>query len=394
MTTPDAAVLCAVLGDKRIGINGVALLSPLTGIGQYTFHLVREMQQLLPQHPWLFYATGWQQALRNAPLPGVETWKRMFKHLVPKSYAVSRLLQQRNFSKGIRRNRIQLYHEPNFVAFRYQGPTVVTVHDLSWIRYPETHPAERVRIMNKLMPAVMQRADHILVDSAFVRQEVISHYGVSAERVTPVLLGVLPDLGPVDEAGCASVTAKYGLRYGRYILAVGTLEPRKNLSTVIAAYQQLPEAVRRHHPLVVAGINGWRMEAFSDNLQRMIRQGGVILTGYVAQADLPLLYAGARMLVYPSLYEGFGLPPLEAMACGVPVIVSNRASLPEVVGDAGILVDPADDLGISRHMQSLIEDDALHRRLSLAGSERAASFTWRKCALETLAIYGKVLSGA
>ena len=380
------------IGDTRLGINGVALLSPLTGIGQYTFHLVRELQQLLQHMPWLFYATGWQQEVRTTALPGVDTWKSIFKSVIPNAYSVSRFLQQHNFSKGIRRHGIQLYHEPNFMAFKYNGPTVVTVHDLSWIRYPEMHPVERVRIMNKIMPAVMKRADHILVDSEFVRQEVISHYGVSAERVTSVLLGVQPDFKPSDAAACATVLEPHGLCHGEYILAVGTLEPRKNLSTVFDAYAQLPDAMRRRYPLVVAGGSGWRMESFSDRLQHMVAQGELILTGYVPQDHLPRLYAGARMLVYPSLYEGFGLPPLEAMACGVPVIASNRTSLPEVVGDAGILVEPMDDAGIAQHMRQLIDDDEHYLRISMAGRQRAQRFTWHKCALETLGVYQKVLT--
>lgn len=134
------------------------------------------------------------------------------------------------------------------------------------------------------------------------------------------------------------------------------------------------------------------MERFSDGLRHMINCGEIRLPGYVDQVELPALYAGARLFVYPSLYEGFGLPPLEAMACGVPVIASRRASLPEVVGNAGILVEPLDDMDIASHMRALIEDDVLHAGLSQAGLERARTFTWRKFALETVAVYKKVLA--
>jgi alpha-1,3-rhamnosyl/mannosyltransferase len=245
--------------------------------------------------------------------------------------------------------------------------------------------------MNRMMPQVVKRADHILADSEFVRQEIIEYYGVTPERVTTVLLGVSSDFYPVREDACKVVLARHELRYGDYLLAVGTLEPRKNLSTVIAAFAQLPETTRRRFPLIIVGMKGWGMEEFSAATRQMFDRGEVRMLGYVPQADLPTLYAGARLFVYPSIYEGFGLPPLEAMACGTPVIVSNRASLPEVVGNAGILVDPMDDAIIAQQMSAVLENDGLYQKLSEAGVKQAKSFTWRNCATGTMAVYQKVL---
>ncbi|WP_151635788.1 glycosyltransferase family 4 protein [Noviherbaspirillum aerium] len=378
------------LKGVRVGINAVPLLGPLTGVGQYTYRLISEMQHLLDPQPWLFYGTDWGQDLRTAAPPAARRINDAIKRFVPNPLVLTRMLKQLRFSSGAREHGITLYHEPAYLALRYRGPTVVTVHDISWIRYPETHPAERVREMNRVMPSVLRRADHIVVDSEFVRQEVIDHYGLAAERVSTILLGVAPEFRPMNASG--AVLSQYGLRYGQYILAVGTLEPRKNLLSVIAAFSRLPDGVRWQMPLVIVGMDGWGMEKFSTGLQQMIARGEVVLTGYVAQAELPALYSGARMFVYPSIYEGFGLPPLEAMACGTPVIASNRASLPEVVGDAGLLVEPLDDDAIRRHMQELLENDELHARLAQAGRERAASFTWRRFALQTLDVYRKVLT--
>ncbi len=383
----------SALGSVQLGVNATSLLSPLTGIGQYTFHLVRELQQSLHCSPQLFYGTGWQQDIRDTPVRGMGLAKKIVKRIVPHPYMVSRFLQQRRFSAGIDQHGIQLYHEPNFMAYRFNGPSVVTVHDLSWVRYPETHPPERVRIMNQLMPKTVRQASHILVDSEFVRREVMDYYGVSPDRVTTTLLGVTSDFKPLSAIECDPVLKTYGLRYGEYILAVGTLEPRKNLSTVIAAFSQLPDAVRRQYPLVIVGMNGWGMDRFPASLRQMISRGEAYLTGYVPRQDLPVLYAAARLFVYPSLYEGFGLPPLEAMACGTPVVTSNRASLPEVVGDAGILTEPLDDKEIARNMLVLLEDDVVRGRLSDVGRQRASAFTWRKCALETVAVYQKALAG-
>ncbi|MFI4940067.1 MAG: glycosyltransferase family 4 protein [Burkholderiales bacterium] len=375
--------------EMQVGINGVAMLSPLTGIGQYTFNLVRELQAM-HLNPWLFYGTDWQQGIRAMALPGMNVVKNVFKSLIPHPYAVQRFLMQRLFSRGARQHRIQLYHEPNFMSYRFHGPSVVTVHDLSWIRYPETHPVERVREMNRLMPVTMQTAAHILTDSDFVRREVIEYYGLSEDRVTTAQLGVAAEFKPLNASQCASVMDAYRLQFGEYILVVATLEPRKNLGSVIAAFMQLPPAIRRRYPLVIAGMRGWGESLVSESVRQMISRGEARLTGFVPQSELPALYSGARLFVYPSLYEGFGLPPLEAMACGIPVIVSNRASLPEVVGNAGVLTEPLDDAGIAQHMRMLIEDDTLHRSLSEAGRQRAELFTWRRCAAETMAVYKKV----
>lgn len=376
----------------RVGINAVPILSPLTGVGQYTYRLIAELQQILPHKPWLFYGTSWDREIRTAAAPGARELNNAIKRLMPHPHLVTRFLKQTRFSAGARRHKVNLYHEPAYLAYRFRGPTIVTVHDLSWVRHPETHPAQRLREMNRFMPKVVENATHIVVDSEFVRREVMTHYGVSSDRVTTALLGVGQEFRPMDSSGCGPVLEHFGLQHGRYLLAVGTLEPRKNLSTVIAAFEQLPQGIRQRYPLVIVGMKGWGMDRFSDGLRNMINRGEVRMPGFVAQEDLPALYSGARLFVYPSLYEGFGLPPLEAMACGVPVIASRRASLPEVVGDAGILVEPMDDAAIASHMRVLIEDEATHAGLREAGLNRAKSFTWRRFALETLAVYKKVLT--
>jgi len=381
------------LHGVQLGINAISLMSPLTGIGQYTYQLVSQFQAM-GMAPWLFYGTGWSDRTRTAALPGIGAAKDMFKKLVPRPYVAMRWLLSRRFAAGVRRHGVQLYHDPNFMAYRFDGPTVVTVHDLSWVRYPETHPAERVREMNRLMPHTVERVSQIIVDSEFVRGEVIAHFGIAPERVTTTLLGVSPAFRPMGEEACRPVLASRGLQYGRYILAVGTLEPRKNLGTAIAAFRQLPDAIRARHPLVIVGMQGWGEGIDARGLDELIRRGEAILAGYVPQADLPALVAGARMLVYPSLYEGFGLPPLEAMASGVPVIASNRASLPEVVGDAGFQLEALDDRAIAAAMRQLVEDEATHRRLGEAGLRRAAGFSWEQCALDTLAVYRKALRQA
>lgn len=376
----------------RVGINAVPILSPLTGVGQYTYRLITQLQQLLPQKPWLFYGTVWDQEIRTVASPGARELNNAIKRMLPHPHLVTRFLKQTRFSSGVHQHKINLYHEPAYLAYRFAGPSVVTVHDLSWIRHPETHPAARLREMNRFMPKVIKHATHIMVDSDFVRNEVMSYYGVPGDRVTTVLLGVAPEFQPLDANECSPLLAQFGLQPGQYLLTVGTLEPRKNLSSVIAAFSQLPDGIRQRFPLVIAGMNGWGMERFSSSLRHMISNGEVRLLGYVAQSELPAVYSGARLFVYPSLYEGFGLPPLEAMACGVPVIASRRASLPEVIGDAGLLVEPLDVDTIAQQMHALIEDVELHALLSQSGHKRAQGFTWSKFAYETMAVYRKIVA--
>jgi len=185
--------------------------------------------------------------------------------------------------------------------------------------------------------------------------------------------------------------ARFGLVPGEYVLSVGTLEPRKNLPALFAAHAGLPEALRQRFPLVVAGMRGWHQaEALNASSAAMAR-GELRLLGYVPDAAVPDLYAGAAAFAYPSRYEGFGLPPLEAMASGVPVITSNRTSLPEVVGSAGLMVDPDDVDGLREGLRRLLEDRVFAATLGEAGRLRSRSFSWERCARETQAVYAKVL---
>jgi alpha-1,3-rhamnosyl/mannosyltransferase len=249
-------------------------------------------------------------------------------------------------------------------------------------------------MMNDLMPEVIARASHIVADSEFTRGEVIGHYGARPARVSAVPLGVADHFRPVPHERCAAILAKRGLEPGRYLLALGTIEPRKNLATTIAAYAGMPPALRARFPLVVSGMEGWGGALLSPAMREPIARGEVRLTGYVPQDELPALYSGARAFVYPSLYEGFGLPPLEAMACGAPVIVSSSSSLPEVVGDAGLLVEALDAAALGHAMQSLVDDGALRERLAAQGIARAARFTWRACAERTMQAYRSALDAS
>jgi len=320
--------------------------------------------------------------------------KSLVKRLLPDPYGLTRAIQQIRFTQGVGDFKPELYHEPSFLPFRYAGPTVVTVHDLSPIRYPDTHPKGRIKELEKRLPAAIASAAAVIVDSDFVRREVIGHFGVNPDRVTAIHLGVSGEFRPRAAPDVAPVLEKHGLRHRGYVLAVGTLEPRKNLRHAIDAHATLPERARRNYPLVIAGMKGWLAGELEARIRAAEERGEVRWLGYVPPPDLPLLYAGAQLFVYPSLYEGFGLPVLEAMASGVPVITSNQASLPEVAGDAGIMVDPRDGGALREAMLRLIEDEKEVRRRVELGHAQAARFTWRTCAENTLAVYREALQAA
>jgi alpha-1,3-rhamnosyl/mannosyltransferase len=375
----------------RIAFNGSALLSPLTGVGQYAKSLAEGLTATGELDIEYFYAASWSNEIRTEPIRRIGAVKELIKWVVPQPYRVSRALQQWRFNMGLTRLRPRLYHEPNFLPFNFDGPTVITAHDLSWIRYPETHPGERVAVMNELFPKALARADHVLTDAAYVRQEIIDVFGIAPERITSVPLGARSIFHPRTSDDCRSVLGERNLEYRGYVLCVGTLEPRKNLELAIRAYVGLPASFRQRRPLVIVGMKGWLTSGLESLMQPLMASGEIRPLGFTSEATLAALYAGAFALVYPSLYEGFGLPPLEAMASGTPVIVSDRSTLPEVVGAAGVQIAAHDDLGLREALLRFNEDPAFWAQRAQAGLAQACQFSWERCARETLEIYREVI---
>ena len=238
----------------------------------------------------------------------------------------------------------------------------------------------------------MERASHVITDTETIRQELIETFSVRPETVTAVALGVSDRFRPLsDEAGLEAVRA-WDLKPHRYGLCISTLEPRKKILELLSAWRRLPEALRREFPLVLAGGSGWENEAIHNAIETGVAEGWLRHLGFVEEAMLPALYAGAALFVYPSSYEGFGLPPLEAMASGVPVIVSNRSCLPEVCGAAARYIDPDDEEDFASALRDSLEDAEWRSRAARMGLERASEFSWDRCVNETLAVYRKVIN--
>ncbi|MFA7270877.1 MAG: glycosyltransferase family 1 protein [Sterolibacterium sp.] len=381
------------MNDKplRLALNATAMLTPQTGIGRYVRELAAVLSQLRVRIDYFDAINGWRD--RPPPvLAGVSAAPLRFLHNLPGARLLERKLQQLRFSRDIQKSRAQLYHEPNYLAFRFNGPIVISAHDASWVRFPETHPIQRVRIMDRQFPESLERASRIIVDSDFVAREMNSLFGVSFDRIRMVPLGVTSDFRPMSATETSRVCRQLGLNHGGYALAVGTLEPRKNLISLIRAYRLMPPEISRRCPLVIAGMSGWRHEETNREMALLERQGLLRVLGHVEEIDLPPLYAAARLFVYPSIYEGFGLPPLEAMAAGIPVIVSDRASLPEVVGEAGLCIDPHDIDAMTEALRSVIEDTQRQKTMAAASLLRSRHFSWPRCAQETLAVYHEILA--
>jgi len=374
-------------GTPRVAVNATSLLSPLTGIGQYTSSLMQAITRRGHFDPHYFYGHGWGRSLRDAPMLGINRAKAMVKRVVPNPHEVSRQIQALQFRRGLRKLPCALYHDPNYLPLEFSGPIVNTVHDLSFVRYPETHPAIRIRFLEKYLPDALDRCSCVITDSAFVRDEVVSVFGVAREKVYPIHLGVSPLYHPRRAEETRPTLEKFKLLHGQYLLAVGTLEPRKNLIQGLRSFRRLPEPLREAMPFVIVGMKGWLTEGIEAEIDALESRGQVRTLGYLANEDLLRLYSGATMLIYPSVYEGFGLPALEAMASGIPVITSNRSSLPEVVGDVGVLVDPGDEQGFTEAIRRLAEDPIERAARAAAGVERARHFTWTRCAEETERVY-------
>jgi alpha-1,3-rhamnosyl/mannosyltransferase len=381
----------------RVLFNGVTALKPKTGIAHAAANLHRALAETFPDDTfWLypgervarlarrfFRGGGTHNATPAPPGPLKTVAKRALG-------AAARLGYAAHFQAAARLGRFDLYHEPNFVPFRAGRPLVVTAFDLSVLLFPQWHPAERVKAHEKDFARGIARADHVLVGTEAVRAEAQKHLGLAPDRVTAMLCGVGPQFHPQLPEVIAATRVKLGLP-PRYALYVGTIEPRKNVGTLLRAFCDLPAELRAACPLVLAGGWGWKSAAERELFHSDARHRGVIHVGYVPDDDLPALYAGAEALLYPSFYEGFGMPPVEAMACGTPAVTSTADAVREVVGRHALTLDPNDLAAWRDALARVAADRGFLAEYRRRGPAHAATFTWKACARTTYSVYRKVL---
>ncbi len=285
---------------------------------------------------------------------------------------------------------VDVLHGPvNVVPILATCPLVVTVHDLAYLRIPEVVPARRRQYFARMTSLATRRADHVIAVSESTKADIVELLGMKPERITVTPLAADERFRPLPEDEIAAFRASQGLTKP-FILYLGNIEPRKNLPTLLRAFDRLAPAVE--HDLVIVGGEGWMMEEFNATLAGMTQRDRVRIHGFAPVEDLPAWYNAADLFVFPSLYEGFGFPPLEAMACGTPVVTSNVSSLPEVVGEAALTVAPLDIDALTEAMGRILGDSVLATSLWSAGLERAATFTWNRTAAGTITAYHAALA--
>jgi len=283
-----------------------------------------------------------------------------------------------------------IVHGPNYFL---PGPArygVVTVHDLSVLHFPELHPAKRVADFERNLERSIRQSCQLITDCETIRRELVDFSGVPADRVSAVPLGISTEFRPVALADKAPVLRQYGLPHSGYGLTLSTLEPRKRIDRLLSAWRELPGETRDRYPLVIAGAAGWKNTSLHSQIERAAVEGWVIPLGFVAETDLPAIYSGATLFAYPSIYEGFGLPPLEAMACGVPTIVAEGSCLVEIAKGAAMVAEPDDIAGFTEDLLRALEDDQWRNEAISAGIQVAKGYTWDKCVDQTVAIYQRV----
>lgn len=375
----------------RVMLRLQSTFGNLTGIGHYTAQLFQQFAEMapgqvigsMPQWPVRLYRRIARLDARNR-----KRLRDLPRRAVCKSIRVgARLLQWAN----IKLRRYDVYHEPNFIPTKVAAPTIATIHDLSLLR-PEWHPPERIAWFERYGSRMLSQCVHFLTDAQAVRREIVEKLGVSASRVTAIPLGVRSCFYPMAEGDYRPALQALGLP-PRYLLYVGTIEPRKNVLTLLRAYCDLPAPLREKYPLVLAGGWGWKAEKTAAYYEETARHRGVVHLGYVPEEALAALYNGARALAFPSLYEGFGLPPLEMLACGGAVLASRAATVQEMVGGQAELIEAEDVTGWRNALARVVADDVWHRQLRRGAAEHARPFTWEGCAHQTWRVYESIAAG-
>ena len=351
------------------------------GINWYIYHLLRCLPAVDPAISYTVFTSESRYAGEGVALQR-SAW--------PTHRPPVRILWEQVVQPGaVRRAGVDLLHGPAFVGPLFSAcPQVITIHDLSFLRYPQNFRAGNRLYLRTLTRLSVRRARRLIAVSESTGQDLMRYYGLPPSRIEVVPNGVDDRFRPWSEAEIADFRAKKGLPE-RFLLFVGTLEPRKNVAGLIQAYACLPQP---RPPLMLVGGKGWLYDEIFARVEALNLSDEVHFVGYVAAEDLPGWYNAALIFVYPSLYEGFGLPPLEAMACGAPVIAADTSSLPEVVGEAGLLVDPLDVEALAAAMNRLLTDRTLRDALRAAGPERAAAFSWQETARRTAAVYRRAVA--
>lgn len=369
--------------DVSAGVNVQA------GLGRYCRSLTNAMLPYLYEPPTLFYN---RIQGRTQPIPGLEDCPQKSIGMGYKPWRMAVWMGQLarlSFKRLV--PGVTLFHAMEHLLMPLRGvPTVLTVHDLIFKLFPEHHKSLNHIFLNNAMPVFVRRADAIITISEASKRDLMEHYSVPAEKITVIYEAAAPNFSAPTSADIQRVRAHYQLPE-QFLLVVGTIEPRKNYSRLLEALMRLRE---QYHDLklVVVGSKGWLFEDFFRRIEELKAREHVIFPGYVPDDDLPAVYGAATLAVMASIYEGFGLPVLEAMACGTPVVSSNTASLPELGGDVARYFNPLDVDEMTATIDEVLGNESLRQRMAQRSPAHAAQFSWDRAARETLAVYNQLVS--
>ena len=370
----------------RIGLDGLPLTQPRTGVGTYTFELARALAAQAPDDDF--------QLVSPKPFDLVASGDGMPRpQNLSLVYSRPSLLERRWWSLGmptyIRRNSIALFHGTNFeVPLRGDCPSVVTIHDLSLLLHSSTHQELAVLRGRLRLPRMARTATLVITVSEPVRREVCEHLQIEAEKVIAIPLAPAPSFDRAAPAVTAEVRKRLDVE-DEFLLYAGTIEPRKNVITLLRAFEEVMRTTALRPQLVVAGKVGWKQNNVIRSFEKSAFRDRIRLLGYVSDADLCALYSSCTAFIYPSIYEGFGLPPLEAMACGAPVIAT---AVPSVTNSGARLISPTNVHELAHSIAELISDVRTRESLSEAGLKHAAKFSWAETAMLTREVYQEALT--
>lgn len=363
----------------RIGLDARTLQGRFTGDSTYWRGLIEGLAHADTPHEFIVYLDS------RMPEPDLIESDNMRIH--PLSAPTGRLWSAWAFPRALKADSADLAHVQYTIPPSMPCPVVTTIHDVSFKRHPEFFSVKDRMILDAGVKRASVCAARIIAVSEYTKQEICELYGIPAEKISVIYSGADAQYKPVNPKFAYRLARdKYGISKA-FILTVGVIQPRKNLPRLLEGFSRFRADGHIGHKLVIVGKYGWKESALEKKISEMNLGDDVILTGYVPYEDLPALYSAADVFVYPSVYEGFGLPVLEAMACGTPVVTGNLSSLPEVVGEAGLMVDPHDPNAFAEAMAKVLFDGDLHTDLSERSLSRAAKFTWENTARDTLSVY-------
>lgn len=374
----------------KIAIDVRTVLPNRSGVGNYVLHLIQNLRQVDPEPIYYFLAQKKNLSLLGHLAREQNPFLTLFSH---ENHPLGDFWEHFILPWHLMKKGIDVFHGPaSLIPFRKNHfKLVVTIHDLVAFLFPETIPLKYGAYMRYLLRQAVKKADKIVAVSNHTQQDLVKIMKVPPEKIVVIHEAPSPIFRPVDSK---EIWPRLKDRYGvsrKFIYHLGNIEPRKNLIVLLEAFTLVCRELGNEYQLVVSGQKGWLIRSLSQFLKNYPARDQVLFTGYVPMEDLPLFMSGADLFVFPSLYEGFGLPVLEAMSCGTPVISSNRSSIPEIVGSAAILIDPTDIQDLAGRMIELLRNQEEKKQLSRAGLEQAARFSWLEAARKTLDVYRAVI---